>query len=172
MAQFFDSSLHNSYYMKKNTFVQLALMLILLPAIISCSKKKVMSQDKKSTPQIADSAALIKTIDINEAYQPFDKTDPFTTLSSRINGDTLLIEVQYGGGCEEHKFTLHTNKMWMKSLPPQLNLWLEHDSSNDMCRALLTETLKFDIKPLQYPSSKTVEFILNGDRENRVRYAY
>lgn len=158
--------------MKIKTPFLFGLLLFVFAIANSCGDKKAIVDAPKNSDVNSSQIKIMKSIDINETYTSEGKTDPFTTLSTKIIGDTLLVEVQYGGGCEQHEFTMHTNKIWMKSLPPQLNLWLEHQSNNDMCRALITETLFFDLKPIQHAGSKSVDLILNGDRENRIRYIY
>ncbi len=145
-----------------------------------CKKKKAMetaTTEPVKTEVIASvgisrQSPEIKKITIKDDYVWPEKTDQFDLLSQKISGDSLILQVQYGGGCEAHEFNMFTNMMWMKSLPPQLNLWLEHKSNNDRCRALFTETISFDLKKCQYPGSHTVVFIINGDREKSVRYSY
>ena len=81
-------------------------------------------------------------------------------LSSAINTDvvidsiwtrdsTMFIAVQYSGGCRPHQFTLFMDpSVLMESEPPQADLYLQHFSDNDACRALVTQTLSFNLKPL------------------------
>lgn len=61
----------------------------------------------------------------------------------------LTLVVQYGGGCREHEFTLCWDGHFMESFPLQVRLVLHHDGNGDMCRALPTETLTFDLKALE-----------------------
>ncbi len=157
-----------------NSFRLPVVSLFLLSCVLftQCCKKKSVTQSQETNLEEKNKQPKLQSIDINEAYQWPEKTDQFDILSTRINGDSLLVQVQYGGGCEKHEFTMHTNLMWMKSLPPQLNLWLEHKSNNDMCRALITETIAFDLSAVQNKSTKTSVLILNGDREKSLRYNY
>jgi hypothetical protein len=67
---------------------------------------------------------------------------------------------------------MSTNGAYMKSLPPQMMLWLEHESNDDMCRALVYTTLKFDLRDVRYQGGEEVVLIINGDRERRVSYTY
>jgi hypothetical protein len=154
------------------------LILFTLPiAFVQCKKTKGIPE-----PVIVDIAPessresaepkKIKEIIVKEDFSGTPTTDPFTLVSQRTSGDSLILEVQYGGGCKEHDFDMFTNRLWMKSMPPQLNLFLEHENHDDHCRALLTETIVFDLKNCRYPGGNTVMVIINGDREHMLRYTY
>ncbi len=58
------------------------------------------------------------------------------------------MDVQYGGGCKKHEFSLVGNSAIMKSYPPKRSCILVHEGENDMCRALVYQQLKFDISEL------------------------
>lgn len=114
----------------------------------------------------------LMTIHADLSYQWPGTTDPYDILETRINGDTLAITVQYGGGCEPHDFQMHQNMRWMKSMPPQLNIYLEHENNKDMCRAMIRQDLYFDLTSCRYTPGNSVILILNGDRERRIEYKY
>lgn len=167
--------------MTLNHTISLSLHICLILLFSQCCEKKKTSETlitNSSTPktEAADSALnqikTLQSIIVNSEYIWPGSTDQFDILSTRISGDSLLLEVQYGGGCEKHIFAMNTNLIWMKSMPPQLNLWLEHENNNDMCRALITETIAFNLSNCRYPSGKTVTLIINGDREKSIRYNY
>jgi len=114
----------------------------------------------------------LKNIIINKTYEWSGSTDRFNLIEQSINGDTLILVVEYGGGCKDHFFTMNTNSAWMKSMPPKLNLWLEHENNDDNCRALITKSLFFDLKPIRYNPSQSVLIIVNGEEEKSVLYRY
>ena len=60
-----------------------------------------------------------------------------------IEGDTLTITVSYGGGCEDHDFTLVASNVFAESYPVQLRGIVAHDAHGDRCRAYLTEDYDF-----------------------------
>lgn len=67
-----------------------------------------------------------------------------------VDGDTLWVDVAYGGGCEEHTFTIcWPDQSFMESDPVQVNLEIFHGGPADMCEAYLYETLEFDLTPLK-----------------------
>lgn len=64
--------------------------------------------------------------------------------------DSLSVNVSYGGGCEEHLFTLcWPSQSFMESDPVQVSLQIWHGGEPDMCEAYLTDTLSFDLSPLK-----------------------
>lgn len=67
-----------------------------------------------------------------------------------IDGDTLLVTVAYGGGCETHDFEIcWPDQAFMESDPIQVSLELWHDAHDDGCEAYITEERAFDLAPLR-----------------------
>lgn len=66
-----------------------------------------------------------------------------------IKSDTLFLRVLYSGGCQVHKFKLFGSRSILKSNPPQMKILLSHNANGDGCRMLITDTLKFSIKPIK-----------------------
>ena len=96
------------------------------------------------------------TLDINKGYAWPGSTDPFKVLSAEISDqDSLIVEVEYGGGCKEHQFKLITTGMLKKSMPPQCTVYLEHENNEDMCRALIRQKCAFYIGNLA-PNGETI----------------
>ncbi|UQA62659.1 hypothetical protein [Polyangium aurulentum] len=76
--------------------------------------------------------------------------DAYNINDARIDEDgRLSMLVQYGGGCREHEFTLCWDGGFMESYPVQTRLVLHHDGNGDMCRALPTVELRFDLRELE-----------------------
>ncbi|CAD5273794.1 MULTISPECIES: hypothetical protein [unclassified Imperialibacter] len=72
--------------------------------------------------------------------------DPFVIKKAVLNDSLLKVTVQYGGGCKKHDFKL----VWdgtidSSTIPAVANFALIHDGNNDMCEALPTEELTFDL---------------------------
>lgn len=84
------------------------------------------------------------------------KSDPFTMKGVTIEGGVMEIKVSYGGGNEEHEFTLYWSGITTRSYPPQTNVFLKHDANGDMAEALLTKTLQFDLADMNKPMVITV----------------
>ena len=75
--------------------------------------------------------------------------DPFVLNAATITGDTLTVNVSYGGGCRTHQLTLVASDGFLESYPVQLRVFLAHDGNDDMCRAWLTEEYDFDLTPIK-----------------------
>lgn len=80
----------------------------------------------------------------NARYGDSPMSDDFTILDFERVGSLLLIEVQYGGGCAEHAFELLGSGDWYAN-PDIINFLLIHNANGDLCEALITETLVFDL---------------------------
>lgn len=80
---------------------------------------------------------------------PLVWNDVFTIQNVSLTGSLLQIEVKYDGGCNPHEFVLYSNYMILESYPPILKLTLLHNANGDACKSLMTETLVFDLKPIE-----------------------
>ena len=85
---------------------------------------------------------------------------------------TLFIDAEYSGGCKDHVFTARHNGNYMKSMPPQLNLYIDHQANADGCRELIRETIAFDLKNCKVGKTGTVILLINADRSKKVTYTY
>ena len=87
-------------------------------------------------------------------------TDSYSSYSTRlisafpddtmwVAGDSLVLPVQYMGGCKKHNIYL------IGACPPDsastifMDISLLHESHGDSCEAAISETLKFDLAPLR-----------------------
>lgn len=91
-------------------------------------------------------------------------SDPFTILNAKIENDCLEITLSYSGGCEVHEFIMIYNEL------PHFSqysgtLTLSHNSHNDVCEALITDTIGYDLTPLQQVEMDMVRLTLakSGD---------
>ncbi|MFX0091218.1 MAG: hypothetical protein ACFFBD_05595 [Candidatus Hodarchaeota archaeon] len=75
--------------------------------------------------------------------------DPYNIKNIKLNFDTLILNITYGGGCREHDFSLITTAVFMESNPVQVNVLLSHNANNDSCLALFTRTMAFNLSPLK-----------------------
>ena len=111
---------------------------------------------------------------IQDNYKPAKDNGLFNVTAVSINKNLMTIDVQYSGGCAEHEFKLYTDKNYSKSKPPKLNLTLEHNPNGDMCKAIKSEQLIFDISNAKYPEKDkryTVLILLEGfDKEITYKY--
>ncbi len=75
--------------------------------------------------------------------------DEYTLNSATITDDTLILNVSYGGGCENHQFTLVTTGVFLESFPVQLSVSLAHNANRDPCEAWLTDNYHFDLSAIK-----------------------
>lgn len=75
--------------------------------------------------------------------------DPFAILDAVIVADTLAVEVQYSGGCEQHDFAVCWDGGFAESDPVQVGIKISHDDKGDLCDALPLESLEFDLSDLK-----------------------
>ncbi|MFT5600494.1 MAG: hypothetical protein ACI9N1_000729 [Flavobacteriales bacterium] len=138
-----------------------------------CKKDATKEADKNGTEKAA-SGAMIPSVIVTDGFVAPEKNHAFTVNSAKMDGHILYVEVSYSGGCEEHKFELHTNRMFMKSMPPKLGVFLKHDNGGDNCEAIETKTLQFDMQAAQYPTEQEdfkLIFLLNNWKDG-IEYVY
>jgi hypothetical protein len=80
---------------------------------------------------------------------PINWKDLFSIKNVSITSNLLQIEVQYGGGCKTHEFILYVDSILIDGDPPILNFTLCHNANGDACKAIVSETLVFNIKPVE-----------------------
>jgi hypothetical protein len=134
----------------------------------------VQCKSKKNATTKNDDSKKISEIIVHETYNYPKDTPAFEITSAEIKADVLTLVVSYSGGCQQHTFTLNGTKNYMKSMPPKLGLFLEHNSNGDSCRELKTETLQFDLKKVRYPGTeKDYTVILTIDKfDGQLEYKY
>lgn len=127
-----------------------------------------------STRQAASTAAEKTRTEVpaeTDIFEAFKKTlreeygvemAPFTLLAAKVEGDSLWVRLQYGGGFREHRFGLFAAGPATKSLPRQQPLLMMHNSNGDLGRALITEEHSFDLIPFRDPSHPLVMIRLDG----------
>jgi hypothetical protein len=72
-------------------------------------------------------------------------SDAVDVEKTRIDGNRLIMQVAYGGGCERHDFSLCYGPGFSSSYPVQMQLTLNHDAHDDGCEAYLSEVIEFDL---------------------------
>ena len=130
----------------RNGWTGLLLALALPLLVASCQR----------TATVEDSQSASK-----EAQFSSSASDPFDLLGARIEGDSMMIDVRYGGGCKEHVFALDAGPM-LKSLPPKQLLSISHDANGDNCRALITKTIAIDLVAYRRSPRGITVIVLEG----------
>lgn len=84
-------------------------------------------------------------------------TDPKTIQGAVIEGDSLVVDVEYGGGCAKHVFTYCWDGAFLESFPVQVMTELFHESNDDACDAIIGEKLTLDLVPLKTEYQKSYQ---------------
>jgi len=122
------------------------ILFVLLSASVApaCSRVGAPADEQDAGPLPPfGSDELIHCVDL--PYQPNGQYD---IESVELDGDDLVIEVGYGGGCVEHEWMLCFPGIILASLPGRIPLALLHEDNGDTCEADFHETLRFDVSPL------------------------
>ena len=140
----------------KQLFTTLALTAVLLSSTLTaCSV--IDNQTSGSSTTAQSSKVLI--VEQNTDKYPMD---PVQIRDARIIGDSLTMLVAYSGGCKPHDFKAVWNGAMMKSMPPQINVILSHNSHDDMCEALITQDVTVSLEPLKQHAAQGVIIHLKG----------
>ena len=103
-------------------------------------------------------------------------TDSYQPGQLGIVDNTLRVTVSYGGGCADHAFTLVLADAFQMMDPPRLPATLAHQANGDPCEAWLTDTLEFDLTPLQELHGGTGTVVLAlafaDGTERELRYTF
>lgn len=94
----------------------------------------------------ADSVFVLRVPEVTQQAPP--DGDPFRVERVTAAHDQLEIDVSYGGGCRSHRFRLVWNGALAPSNPPRASFRLLHDAGGDPCKAIVRETLRFDLMDL------------------------
>jgi len=84
-----------------------------------------------------------------ELCEAADPTDPISVTDVTLDGDSLLVSVQHGGGCASHFYGSCWDGLFAESDPVQANLQINHESNDDACDALLMAQLVIDLTPMR-----------------------
>ncbi len=96
------------------------------------------------------------------------KKDDYVLEDIAIEGDVLVLTVQYGGGCTNHEFKLMWNGLSTESIPGIVGFSLYHDAKGDLCYALPTKKLRFDLSSVGEDTA--IDFIDYYGKVHRICY--
>ena len=147
------------------------IFLVAALTIAACGTTRKQRKDPQTAEAIAHKPFAIEVKAVIQDTAQAGK-DAYKLAKSRVSGDTLFVDVEYSGGCKDHVFTARHNGQYMKSMPAQLNLMIDHNGNADACRELIKETLAFDLRGARYGNSGTLILLLNGDRSSKITYTY
>lgn len=155
----------------KSTTIIIAIAAGILFAFSACAKKKAAADGAQETINVTIPKPDTEKVIIDQGFIAPETNGRFNVDNMAIDGSILEVTVSYSGGCEEHVFKLYSDQMYMKSYPPQLNLFLEHIDNNDRCRAMIIKKLAFDISGIEYPGTNELIIHLNNTKQT-INYKY
>ena len=80
--------------------------------------------------------------------EEFDN-DYYTINSVSLSeSQELEVNISYSGGCEDHFIELFQDPLFCGTPPVYISIKLSHNANGDMCEALITEDLCFDISSI------------------------
>lgn len=138
--------------------------------LFGCKNSGQKTTTASSSPERLAMRAIITDAEIDISKKDID----FRVLQWAVSGDTLIVEVSYGGGCREHEWNMYFNGAVLKSLPPQAVLQLQHvvKDGPDPCRGMPSETLKFNLATLRPMANGKLVVKWAGDAERSATYVY
>lgn len=136
----------------------LVLLSLLTTGIAGCS---LVSDQTTGSGGGTNTPAPQKEVIIDNDWDKYPN-DAVHIKDARIVGDSLSLLVSYGGGCRTHEFKALGTNMIMKSMPPQTNIMLSHEANNDMCEALITQSLSFGLSEYAQYKRGGIVFRLAG----------
>lgn len=95
-------------------------------------------------------------------------SDHFLVDSAWVAGDSLILELQFGGGCRDHVFQPYCSAYVLESNPPQVDIHIHHLGGQDPCKALLFRRLAFDLSPLKDRVAPAFILRIHGHDRNSV----
>jgi hypothetical protein len=135
------------------------------------NKKDGENKHKSTTDNKTEVAAEIPKVKVEAGFMAPKENDPFKVSHLDIKDSILTMVVSYSGGCKDHEFEMWAGKNYMKSMPPQLNLFLKHEANDDLCKAMKFDTLRFDVSPVKYQNQNAVILRFNNTK-HVAKYEY
>jgi hypothetical protein len=125
----------------------------------------------------------IESVNCSEIVTDFNvdnySDDPLISLENyTIVDDCLYLTVTHSGGCEIHGLDLVHIGPWCGTPPvPPTQLKLYHDNKGDMCEALISRTLTYDLSKFQNGNAGSTDFVLyyktaEGIKQISFSYSY
>ncbi|MBV5349090.1 hypothetical protein JZU61_05500, partial [bacterium] len=103
-----------------------------------------------------------KYVELNYSNYNSLKTDPLNLINAKIDGDCLVLTLQYGGGCKEHQIDLALIQPECGTPPlPPPTFEIRHNANDDVCKALITKEYSFDISGIRENGKNKTDFILH-----------
>ena len=134
------------------------LLAILLLTLLSCNSNRVIT-----IAQLPSGTKLIGIL--NKDQKPDLISANFNLLNLSIQEDYLKLNVTYGGGCRSHEFHAYLKQKSQDTI----TIGIIHNANDDPCRALLEETIWFDLSTMQ-EKKKSSLYVKVLDKKSLYQY--
>ena len=97
--------------------------------------------------------------------------DPIYLNDAFIDGKCLQINISYSGGCKDHTVDLALMHPWIDGSSSIPTFEIRHNSNGDMCEAIFTTEMRFDLTPLILEGTKEIVLtakLVNGELYNQI----
>ncbi|MBM3447946.1 MAG: hypothetical protein FJX90_02430 [Bacteroidetes bacterium] len=145
----------------KKTFTFLVLLSLVFA---SCRTKELATPIERQFPGTDEILRLSTEADPDLKGQDIYFND-FEIINAKQEGQWLVFETVYSGGCESHYFLANWDGRMMKSLPPQANIVVVHQHKSDLCRERITKKWAIDVRPFfERDESEVVVNLMSSDK--------
>ena len=111
---------------------------------------------------VENQATCRKYVELNYSNYNSLRTDQVSLISATVDGDCLMLTLQYSGGCEDHQIDLALIQPECGTLPlPPPTFEIRHNANNDVCKALVTKKYSFDVSGIRESGKSKTDFVLN-----------
>lgn len=149
------------------------LAVLLAPACAGKTTPGAEEGHDGATSEPAAPAAPVPPASVPAPFSDCQAKDPIDLAGARIDGDELVLSLQHGGGCAEHRYSLcWSGQAFLESEPVQVQLVPWHDAGGDMCEALVRLEQRFDLAPLRQAHGQEHATIVLQVSGQSVEYAY
>lgn len=130
-------------------------------AIIIGVQLMVISACTEKIEELTNSGECPDYVELNYSNYTSLSTDPITIIKAKVDGDCLVLTLQYGGGCKEHQvdLALILPECGTPPLPPP-TFEIRHNANGDACKSLVTKDYSFDISGIREEGKNKIDFIL------------
>ena len=130
-------------------------------SILICLQLVLFSACNQKTEELTNSGECPDYVELNYSNYNSLSTDPITIIEAKIDGDCLVLTLQYGGGCKEHQIDLALIQPDCGTPPlPPPTFEIRHNANGDACKALVTKDYSFDISGIREDGKNKIDFIL------------
>ncbi len=151
----------------------------LLIFLFSCHTSKTVQEEPKIVKEQEEKQEEVKPpkreetkVRVTLGDEVRSVNDPFQILEAKIEGNMMILKVQYGGGCRQHTFDIVGSNIVALSEPGIRQIAIYHQGDGDLCKAMIVEDLKFDITSFANQKVVGSKIYLTLPNKQKLLYEY